>query len=201
MDTTTLVILIAVVVVAAVVVFAVLSARKRRTEQLRGDFGQEYDRTVDDLGDRKTAEQDLVARKQEHEELTLRPLSAAARERYTRSWTATQAKFVDAPELALTEADALVTQLLAERGYRTDDVQTRSRLLSVEHAHVMDNYRSAHEVEAASRTRQASTEAVRNAMLDFRRVFEEVLEDGGDPYPAGEWRSTPAEEPSPDSRR
>lgn len=199
MSTTTLVIVIAVVAVALAVLAAATTARKRRTERLRGDFGPEYDRTVDDLGDRKRAEQDLVARKEEHAQLTLRPLSAAARQRYAETWTATQARFVDSPDLALAEADTLVTQLLAERGYPTDDVETQSRLLSVEHTQVLDSYRSAHQVVSASRARTADTESVRNAMLDFRRVFEEVLGDGAEPYPSEEG-SARAQEPAPDSR-
>jgi hypothetical protein len=199
MSTTTLVIVITVVVVALAVLAAAATARKRRTERLRGDFGPEYDRTVDDLGDRKRAEQDLVARKEEHAQLTLRPLSAAARQRYAETWTATQARFVDSPDLALAEADTLVTQLLAERGYPTDDVETQSRLLSVEHTQVLDSYRSAHQVVGGSRARPADTESVRNAMLDFRRVFEEVLGDGAEPYPSEETGAR-AQEPAPDSR-
>jgi hypothetical protein len=185
MDTPTLIAVIAlVVVVLLLVALGLAAARKRRSAALREEFGPEYDRALDDTGKRRDAEKDLAARKDEHDQLELRPLTPAARERYTASWTAAQARFVDAPAQALNEADALVTQLMAERGYPTDDFDSRTRLLSVEHAHVLDDYRSAHEVELASRARTADTESVRNAMLDFRRVFEDLMAvDEGEPYP------------------
>jgi hypothetical protein len=174
---TAAVIALVVIVILALLVAAILAAaaRKRRTDRLRGEFGNEYDRTLDDAGKRRTAEKDLAARKEEHAELELRPLSAAARERYTASWTQVQARFVDSPVLAVSEADALVTELMNERGYPTDEFDSQARLLSVEHGHVLESYRSAHAVELESRTQRAGTEDIRNAMLDFRRVFEDVM--------------------------
>ncbi|MCW2968038.1 MAG: hypothetical protein JWM71_1810, partial [Solirubrobacteraceae bacterium] len=109
--------------------------------------------------------------------LQLRPLTPAAQQRFTDAWTSVQTRFVDTPALALTEADTLVTQLLTERGYPVEDFDTKSRLLSVEHADLMDSYRNAHQVEVASRARAADTETVRNAFLDFRSVFENVMAD------------------------
>lgn len=181
MSTTTLVVIIIVVVVVLAIIAAAVAAaaRKRRTQKLQSEFGPEYDRSVEGSGKRRDAERDLAARKDEHAELELRPLSAAARQRYLVSWTATQNKFVDAPELALNEADTLVTQLMAERGYPTKDFDKQARLLSVDHAHVLSDYRSAHDVELASHGHTADTESVRNAMLDFRKVFEELVEEGG----------------------
>ena len=189
MSTTAVIATVLVVaIVLLLVVLVVGVARKRRPSRLRGDFGPEYDRTVDEAGGRRQAEKDLLTRKEEHEQLQLRPLPAAARQRFTDSWTSVQARFVDTPALALSEADTLVTQLLMERGYPVDDFETRSRLLSVEHAGVMDSYRQAHEVEVASRARTADTETVRNAFLDFRRVFEDVMTNAAgedEPYPQG----------------
>ena len=174
--------IIAIVFIAVVVLLlvglAAAAASKRRSKALREDFGPEYDRTVEDAGKRRDAEKDLLARKEEHEQLELRPLTAAARRRFEQAWVGVQARFVDTPALALTEADTLVTQLLQERGYPVDDFDTKSRLLSVEHAQVLDSYRSAHEVEVASRARTADTETVRNAFLDLRRVFEDVMAEG-----------------------
>jgi hypothetical protein len=183
---------IAIVIVAVVVVLLLAvvaaAARKRRSNRLRGEFGPEYDRTVQDTGKRRQAEKDLSARRAEHDQLQLRALTPAARERYTASWTQLQAKFIDAPVLAVNEADTLVTQLMAERGYPTEDFDAQARVLSVEHAHVLEGYRSAHDVELKSRAQQASTEDIRNAMLDFRRVFEDLMTTEGSsddgPYPS-----------------
>lgn len=188
--------------------------RKRRTAALRDDFGPEYDRAVDSADKRRDAEKDLRARKAEHEELHLRPLTPTARVRFEQAWVGVQTRFVDTPALALTEADSLVTQLLAERGYPVDDFDSKSRLLSVEHGHVMAAYRQAHDVEVASRARTADTETVRTAFLDFRRVFEDVMSDGSeeqsaslltaptdDPYPQGDGPDAPRISRQRDSSR
>jgi hypothetical protein len=202
MSTQAVVTLVAIVVIVAFAVVVAVAAGKQRSTRLRQEFGPEYDRTVRDADKRREAEKELAARKDEHAELDLRPLTPAARERYLSSWAEVQARFVDAPALAVNEADTLVTQLMAERGYPTEDFDAQARLLSVEHAHVLDSYRSAHDVELSSRTRQASTEDIRNAMLDFRRVFEDVMADSRDDRdandPRGAGDSTAASEPYPD---
>jgi hypothetical protein len=173
---TTVIVVVAVVLVFAIVVAAFAMARaRRRRAALQAGFGSEYERTVAGAGNRRKAEQELVARQQEHDQLELRPLSEAACLRYREEWTGVQAKFVDAPVLALSEADSLVTRLLADRGYPTDGFDDQARLLSVDHAHVIEDYRQAHAVELGSRSGTADTEAVRNALLDFRRVFEDVM--------------------------
>jgi hypothetical protein len=193
---TTAVIVTVVVIVLVLLVLAlvVASTRKRRSAQLRDEFGPEYDRTVDDAGKRRHAEKELQSRKEEHEQLELRPLTPSAQQRFTEAWKGVQTRFVDTPALALSEADTLVTQLLDERGYPIGDFDTSARLLSVEHSHVLDSYRSAHAVEVSSRSRTADTETVRNAFLDFRSVFEDVMAEATresdstgaqeDPYPA-----------------
>ncbi|MCW2670180.1 MAG: hypothetical protein JWO27_2077 [Frankiales bacterium] len=198
MSTQAVVTIVAIVVIVLLAAAVAVATRRRRSTQLREEFGPEYDRTVGDAGKRRDAEKDLAARKDEYAELDLRPLTPAARERYTSSWTQVQAKFVDAPALAVSEADTLVTQLMADRGYPTEDFDVQARLLSVEHAHVLESYRSAHGVELASRARQASTEDIRNAMLDFRRVFEDVMAESDNTSDDSDTRnSTGDSEPYP----
>ena len=170
---------VTVIAVAAVVLVLALIAmaitRQRKSAALKDTFGPEYDRTVEETGKRRQAERDLAARRDEHAQLELRDLTPAARDRYSAEWTDVQARFVDEPVVALTQADSLVTRLMGERGYPTDDFDTRERLLSVEHNRVLDGYRSAHEVELQSRSNEASTETIRRAMLDFRQVFENLM--------------------------
>lgn len=179
--TTQTVIGIVVVVVLLVVLAAVVQAvRSRRSQQLREEFGPEYERTVEGADSRRDAERDLAARKEEHAQLELQPLTPAARERYTTSWAQVQSRFVDAPSLALHEGDTLVTQLMAERGYPADDFDTKARMLSVENAQVLDRYRAAHEVELASRDQRAGTEEVRHALIDLRAVFEQLVTEGAE---------------------
>jgi hypothetical protein len=175
---------IVVVVLAVVAGLIAWSKRRKRTQELRGTFGSEYDRTVEGSDKRREAERDLAERKARHDELEIRPLSSASRQRYLTAWDGVQTRFVDSPVLALSEADALLTQLLAERGFPTDDVRTQERMLSVEHAHVLDGFRAGHAIEQQNTTDNADTEQVRQGMLHFRQVFEELVSEGGsEPYP------------------
>lgn len=177
---TSQVVLLVVIVLLVLVVAAALAARarsRRRTEQLRGTFGPEYDRTVEGTGSRTAAERELAERKSRYDQLQLRPLSPASRERYQGTWTGVQARFVDAPEAALGEADRLVTQLMTERGFPADSLRTQEEVLSVEHGHVLEAFRAGHAVEEQSARGEAGTEQVRQAMLHFRTVFEELLDD------------------------
>jgi len=179
----TLIIVVVIVLVLLVVLALVAAAAKRRrSEKLRGTFGdEEYDRTVGSSGKRRDAERELRDRKDQREQLALRPLSEPARQRYLTSWAGTQSRFVDDPDAALGEADRLVTQLMEERGYPTGDFDRQAGLLSVDHGRVVEDYRAAHDVERLSRSNEATTEQVRNAMLDFRRVFEDLVAvDGQD---------------------
>jgi hypothetical protein len=187
----TLVVFVALVVVAVVVALVALLRRRktqarRRSEELRGAFGAEYERTVQSAGTRRDAEEELTARQQRHDSLDIRPLPAASRQRYLAAWDSVQTRFVDRPVLALTQADQLVTQLMTERGYPTDGANVQEEMLSVEHAAVLDNFRAGHAIEAANREDHADTEQVRQGMLHFHSVFEELVEDGdagGQPYP------------------
>ena len=187
MSPTQLLLLIAAVVLVLLVAGLLAAARKRRRRaELRETFGPEYDRTVAGAGTRRDAERQLAERKQRHDALTIRPLSAASRQRYLTAWGGVQARFIDQPVLALSEADHLVTRVMAERGYPTDGMRTQEDMLSVEHATVLDNFRAGHAIEQANRSDAADTEQVRQGMLHFRAVFEELVSEGdGDPYPAG----------------
>ncbi len=189
MTTTEIVLLVVAIVVVLLIVAAVLAAarKKKRTQDLRGTFGDEYDRTVETSDKRRDAERDLAARKQEHEKLDIRPLSSASRQRYLSAWDGVQNRFVDNPVLALSEADALLTQLLAERGFPTGDSRESERMLSVEHGRVLEGFRAGHAIEQANTSNRADTEQVRQGMLHFRQVFEELVsEESGEPYPRGD---------------
>ncbi|MET7302496.1 hypothetical protein [Embleya sp. NPDC005575] len=179
MNTTATVILIVVIVVvlAAAAVFAGRPMLRRRHLQAR--FGPEYDRAVEQYGDRREAERNLVERERRHSELTLKPLDPAAREKYATEWTAVQERFVDAPDDAVQEADELITRLMRERGYPTGAHDKRMELLSVEHGHTLEHYRKAHEIARRSEAGEAETEDLRQAMIHHRALFDDLL---GQPY-------------------
>lgn len=167
------------IVVIAVIAWIVMSARRRRTEALRSQFGPEYDRTVAQAG-RRDAESELEMRRQRRDRLDIRPLSAASRARYADTWTSVQARFVDDPTGAVTDADRLVTQVMAERGYPIEDFEQRSADVSVDHPRVVESYTAAHAISMANTHGKATTEDLREAMVHYRSLFEELLGGEGE---------------------
>jgi len=173
-----------VVLLVALVGAGVVIARQRRSKQLQAGFGPEYGRTLADHGDRHAAEDELRERRERHEQLEIRELEPEARERYAERWRGAQRTFVDQPAEAVGEADALVSEVMSERGYPVeDDFDRRAADVSVEHPVVVENYRSAHEISGRAGRDEASTEDLRQAMIHFRALFEELL--GGEDRPRG----------------
>jgi hypothetical protein len=167
-----IVIVIAVVLIALA---AAMAARRRRTMALRERFGPEYDRTVGAREDQRAAEADLRARERERARLDIKPLSEAARAHYTEEWHVIQQSFVDTPEETATEAYDLVNRVMAERGYPMRDFDARADLVSVDHPEVVENYRAAHGIHERARQHQATTEELREALLRYRSLFDELL--------------------------
>jgi hypothetical protein len=174
-------IVIAVVVVLVVVAIVAAASSRRRRHHLQDRFGSEYDRTVEGADRRRDAERDLRDRESRHDELELHPLSDASRQRYTQQWQDMQAGFVDRPQVAVADADRLITDLMRERGYPVDDFDTRSELVSVDHPDVVQNYRTAHGIAARTVEGQTSTEDLRQAVISYRALFEEMLVDDDAP--------------------
>ena len=132
------------VIAVAVIVFAV---RRSRTERLRKKFGDaEYERTVAERGNRRAAEANLVQRTERVKSFHLRPLAEADRLRFQEAWASVQARFVDGPAGAVTEADQLLGDLMATRGYPVGDFETRAADISVDHPMVVQNYRAGHDI-------------------------------------------------------
>jgi hypothetical protein len=171
-----IVIAVAALVVLAIVVYAALSSRRRTG--LREGFGPEYDRAVAESPSRRQAEAELAERRKRHDELELQPLSRESRSRYLRDWDAAQARFVDDPDGAIGEADALIQDVMRERGYPVEDFDQRAADLSVEHGEVVENYRAAHAISRRSVRGEASTEDQRQAFVHYRALFEALLETG-----------------------
>jgi len=169
-------IVLAVIAVAALALIAAATMRKRRSEQLREGFGPEYDRVVEDTGDRRAAERELSKRRKRHEELDIVSLSDGVRARYAEEWRQVQARFVDEPETAVREADQLVQRVMSDRGYPVaDDFERRAADVSVDYPDVVENFRDGHRLAGES-----DTEALRQAMVHFRSLFAELLEGDRD---------------------
>jgi hypothetical protein len=171
-------IIIAVVVVLAVIVVAMVVTR-RKSRRLHSTFGSEYDRTVQATGNRREAERDLSGRVERRKQLSIVPLPEQAREQYIAQWQRVQTSFVDAPVESVRQADVLVSQVMTDRGYPMAEFDQRADDVSVDHANVIQNYRSAHAISVASGQGQADTEALRRAMTQYRELFDELLGGGG----------------------
>ena len=166
-----------IVVVAAIVVIAALAwmfARKRRTEGLRQRFGPEYERTVREHGPSR-AESVLSAREKRVEKFPIRELATDERERFVTEWRAVQSRFVDDPKGAVGAADELVSRVMQARGYPMSDFEQRAADISVDHPRVVDNYRAAHVIALRHRKGEATTEDLRNAVIYYRSLFDELL--------------------------
>lgn len=169
-----IVIAVALVVAVAALVWAV--AANRRRQKLQEGFGPEYDRTVAEAPSRREAEAELRERRERHDEFDIRPLSPDARERYTREWETTQAKFVDDPEGAIRDADDLIQSVMRERGYPVEDFDQRAADLSVDHPDVVENYREGHDLARRTVRGEGDTETLRQAIVHYRALFAELVE-------------------------
>jgi hypothetical protein len=168
-------VLVAVVVVLMVVV-GVLVGRERRSRQLRKGFGPEYDRVLAERGDQRTAEAELADRRERREQFEIRELEPSARQEFVGRWRATQRRFVDEPFVAVGEADRLVMEVMHDRGYPVDaDFERRAADVSVDHPVLVENYRAAHAISLRATEGQANTEDLRQAMVHFRSLFEDLL--------------------------
>lgn len=165
------------VAVVAVLIFVSISAsHRKRTKRLKERFGPEYERTVFEAGDQKTAEKELAARERKRDKLDILPLTPEALGNYTNRWQTVQTAFVDNPSSALGDADRLVTEVMRERGYPVDDFDQQAADVSVDHPTVVENYRAAHGIHLSQQNGDTSTEQQRQAFVHYRALFEKLLE-------------------------
>jgi hypothetical protein len=153
-------------------------ARRRTSARLQDQFGPEYDRTVRERGDRRKAERELAERDHRVRKLTIRSLAPTERSRYVELWHAQQERFVDNPQSAVSDADHLVEEVMRVRGYPVGEFEQNAADISVDHPLVVEEYRAGHDIAVRQRQGRASTEDLRNAMLHYRRLFEDLLRDG-----------------------
>jgi hypothetical protein len=175
MDTGVILVIVLLVVIGAV---AWIVMQRRRSDDLRERFGPEYQRAVDDLGDPRRAESELAAREKRVEKFDIRPLTTQEHDRFTQAWHLTQSHFVDEPTAAIKQAERLVTDLMRTRGYPISDFDQRAADISVDHPNVVENYRAARTIAIANEREAASTEQLRQALVHYRALFEDLLEIG-----------------------
>jgi hypothetical protein len=150
--------------------------RRKRSERLHDHFGAEYDHTVQTLGDEKKAQTELEERQKHVKALDIHPLSVEEHERYVAEWTAVQSKFVDEPGQAIVDADRLIMEVMQTRAYPVSDFEQRAADVSVSYPALVSNYRAARAIALKNEQHQADTEELRQAMIYYRSLFEELLE-------------------------
>ena len=174
MSTTETILLIGVIILGAIVVM--LAFDRYRSRRLRSQFGPEYERTLREHGDPTRAEKDLAQRRRRVAKLNIRPLSTPDHDRFVAAWRAGQAKFVDDPAGAVSKADRLVQELMVARGYPVADFDQRVEDISVDHPSLVRNYIAARQIAMRERSGQSSTEDLRQALVHYRGLFDELLE-------------------------
>jgi hypothetical protein len=164
----------------AVIAWAHAQRRLLQSLRLKQRFGQEYGRTVEELGSQEKAETELAARERRVERLRIVPLTSAEVARFAQAWNAPQGRFLDDPKGAVADADRLVYDLMSKRGYPMGDFERRAADISVDHPDVVVNYRAAHSIALRSEHGEASTEELRRALVHFRALFQDLLEVRGE---------------------
>jgi hypothetical protein len=176
MSTPTTVVVV-LLVVAAIALAAWLVMRRQRSERLRSRFGPEYKRVVEEHGNKQIAEAVLEKREKRLERLDIQPLPPSDRDRFGHAWQVVQARFVDAPRGAVSEADRLVTDVMKARGYPAweSDFEQRAEDISVDYPQLVANYRAAAEIAQQNKLGNATTEDLRRAMVYYRALFDDLL--------------------------
>jgi hypothetical protein len=169
---TTVVIIVVAILVIAVAIGVAMTERRRR---LRQRFGPEYDRAVEENDSRMQAEAELAGRQRRVRKYNIQPLSPEARSSYLARWQSIQEQFVDSPQAAVTEAYALVTTVMRDRGYPIDDEEQMADDLSVEHASTIGHFRSAQAMTREIAHGSAATEDLRQALIHYRELFADLL--------------------------
>ncbi len=177
MNQNQILVLVVVIAVIAIAALAFVVLRKRRSENLRKRFGPEYDRVLQQEGDTRKAEGVLEFREKRREKFKIRPLPEADASSFAARWNEVQSRFVDDPRGSVTAADGLVTQVMRARGYPIGEFDQRAADISVDYPVVVENYRSAHQIALRHNAGKASTEDLRQAMVHYRRLFQELLEE------------------------
>lgn len=176
MTTTSMVAIIALIAALVAVIAASVYLSTRRTRRLREKFGgAEYDRSLKDAGSRRRTESGLDQRSARVGRFNVQPLSPADRTRFEESWRRLQPRFVDGPIGAVAEADQLMRDVMSARGYPVTEFEQRVDDISVDHPLVVEHYRTAHEIALRQQKGEATTEDLRQAMIHYRTLFEDLV--------------------------
>jgi hypothetical protein len=168
-----LILIVGLIVVIGVALWMYI--QKNRTQNLRSKFGPEYERALAEHRDRGHAESELEKREKRVATFHIQPLRPEDRLRFAEDWRREQSLFVDDPRTAVNRADALVQNVMRERGYPVGDFEQNAADLSVEHPQVVEHYRIAHDIAVRDSRGAESTEDLRKAMISYHALFNDLL--------------------------
>jgi uncharacterized protein YneF (UPF0154 family) len=174
-------VIIVAIIVAALILVAIgvwYFIRRRRSQQLQQRFGPEYQQMVRTLKDRDVAEAELRHREKRVSQFHIVPLSPEECTKYQHNWIAIQSQFVDQPKTAVADATRLVEEVMERRGYPMAGFEQSAADLSVDHPAVVENYRAAHRIAERSQRGGADTEELRQAVVHYRALFQDLLGNG-----------------------
>jgi FtsZ-interacting cell division protein ZipA len=176
MNSTYTIIIVVVVVILIGFFLGPWFARRSKSKRFHDKYGTEYDETVKSLGDEKKAQAEMDIRKKHVKDLKIHSLTNEERARYVADWAAVQSKFVDEPAQAIVDADRLIMEVMQIRAYPISDFDQRASDLSVSYPELVSNYRAARTIALKSKEGKADTEELRQALIYYRPLFEELLE-------------------------
>jgi FtsZ-interacting cell division protein ZipA len=168
-------VLLAVIALLLLTLGAIWVSRRRQSQRLEDHYGREYDRTLQEAHSRREAENELLERERRREHLDIHELDPTSQSRYRDEWQELQQRFVDEPRGAVVDADRLVTSVMRDRGYPVEDFEQRAADISVDHPEVVSDYRTAHDIALRVREDRASTEDLRQAVVHYRSLFDQLL--------------------------
>jgi hypothetical protein len=172
---TTQLVLVAVIFLVIGGLVGMALVRAQRTKRLKERFGPEYERAINEMGDKRQAENELEARVAHVNTLDIRPLTAEEVNRYTLEWQKTQTEFVDEPLTALQKADRLIQEVMKARGYPVEDFEQRAADISVDYPELVTDYRGLHLIAVKEVDEEVGTEEMRQAMVHGRALFENLI--------------------------
>ena len=169
--------LLIVVALVAIGILVWMTMRKKRTDHLRGKFGDEYDRTLEAQGDRAAAEDALEEREERVDNLNIRRLTADEHARFADEWREVKSVFVDSPTEAVLHADRMLANMMKTVGYPMADFDRRYEDLTVNHRDVAQHYRAGHDIAERHNSGNASTEDMRQAMKHYEALYDHLAAD------------------------
>ena len=176
MDNSTMIAVVVIILLVVGGLVAIPFFRRQRTKRLQQRFGPEYERTVKELGDQRTAESALEERVVHVRSLEIHSLSAEEVERFTGEWKLVQAEFVDEPLSAIQKANRLIKEVMNARGYPVNDFEQRAADISVDYPDLVADYRGLHAIAVQGDDENITTEELRQAMIHGRALFEKLVQ-------------------------